>query len=172
MDCTGSMSSWIVRAKETLSQIIQQIEKDCAEGEDGNKITVRIAFIGYRDITTKSGRFISKSFTENVQDMKFFIALVEADGGEDAPEDVQGGLKLMLMEDWTEEATKQVFMITDAPPHGTHLHNMGAGSDHYPEGSPDGLVFEDLMREFKKREIEFNVIKLSTDCDKMIEVMK
>ena len=59
-------------------------------------------------------------------------------------------------------------MITDAPPHGKHLHHMGPSSDHYPEGSPDGLIFEDLMREFKEKEIDFNVIKLDRSCDKMI----
>ena len=78
---------------------------------------------------------------------------------------------MMLLEDWTEDATKQVFMITDAPPHGNHLHDSTC-LDEYPAGSPDGLVFEDLMKEFKKREIEFNVIKSNTNCNRMIEVMK
>ena len=172
MDCTGSMASWIVRAKETLQQIIETIEQECAEGEDGNPITVRIAFVGYRDIKTREGRFVVKSFTESVDDMKKYIETVTANGGEDAPEDVQGGLKIMLMEDWTKEASKKVFMITDAPPHGTHLHTMGAGSDHYPEGSPDGLIFEDLMKEFKDKNIDFNVIKLDESCDAMIKVMQ
>ena len=34
------------------------------------------------------------------------------------PEDMQGGLKLCLLQDWTEEAVKRVVIITDAPPHG------------------------------------------------------
>lgn len=48
---------------------------------------------------------------------------------------------------------------------------MGHG-DHYPEGSPEGIVIEDLMKEFCKKEIDFQVIKLNNSVDKMIEVMK
>jgi len=33
-------------------------------------------------------------------------------------------------------------------------------------------VLEDMMKEFCKKEIEFQVIKLSHSCDKMIETMK
>ena len=42
----------------------------------------------------------------------------------------------MLMQDWTEEAAKQVFLICDAPGHGKELND---GGDDFPEGSPDGL---------------------------------
>lgn len=67
---------------------------------------------------------------------------------------MQGGLKLSLLQDWTEEASKKVVLITDAPPHGKKYHTYGV-SDSYPEGSPDGLVIEDLMKEFADRDIEF-----------------
>ena len=36
-------------------------------------------------------------FTSDIAAMKSFIANVKADGGEDHPEDVQGGLKMTLM---------------------------------------------------------------------------
>ena len=43
-DCTGSMASWIARAKKTLIQIVDNVVASC----DG-KLKVRVNFIGYRD---------------------------------------------------------------------------------------------------------------------------
>ena len=75
---------------------------------------------------------------------------------------------MALLQDWTEEASKRVFMICDAPCHGKQYHDC---SDDFPKGSPEGLVLEDLMKEFCKKEIEFQVIKLAHNCEKMIKVM-
>lgn len=61
--------------------------------------------------------------------MRDFIASVPAEGGDDIPEDVVGGLKLLLMQDWTAEASKKVFLIGDAPTHGQKYHNL---KDNYP----------------------------------------
>lgn len=76
---------------------------------------------------------------------------------------------MALHQDWTEEASKRVFVICDAPCHGKQYHSV---DDTYPKGSPDGLVLEDLMKEFCKKEIEFSVIKLDNNCNQMIEIMK
>ena len=109
-------------------------------------------------------------FSENIEEVKTFISTVDAEGGADQPEDTQGGLKICLLQDWTQEAIKRVVLITDAPPHGRQYQNQNNG-DHYPNGSPDGIQIEDLMKEFCKKEIEFKVIKLNNSVDKMIEVM-
>ena len=47
LDCTGSMGSWIQRSKDTLKQIIQQVKKE------NESPTVRVCFIGYRDVQDK-----------------------------------------------------------------------------------------------------------------------
>jgi len=44
LDCTGSMSSWIQRSKDTLKEIIDNVKADNPELE------VRVCFVGYRDI--------------------------------------------------------------------------------------------------------------------------
>ena len=51
------------------------------------------------------------SFSDNIDSVKKFIQDTKAEGGADEPEDLQGGLKLALLQDWTEEATKRVFII-------------------------------------------------------------
>ena len=95
LDATASMSSWIKRAKETLLDIIDSVHNECkSEGETFN---IRVCFIGYRDIRTYEGRFEVMPFTEDVLKVKEFISSVKAAGGEDGPEDVQGGLKICLM---------------------------------------------------------------------------
>lgn len=124
LDCTGSMSSWIYRAQQTLKTIVDDAVESC----DG-KLKVKVSFIGYRDHKDKN-RFEIKHFTENIQEIKQFISSVKAEGGGDFPEDVTGGMRRCLDEAWSEVSTKQVFHIFDAPCHGKQYHN--SQSDDYP----------------------------------------
>ena len=62
-----------------------------------------------------------------------------------------------------------MFHIFDAPCHGTKYCD---GWDSYPNGSPDGLELEPLMREFKDKSIAFTCIKLNETCNKMIKAMQ
>lgn len=165
------MHSWINRAQETLLEIIENVSKEMkADIPDNENFSVRVSYVAYRDIMTKEGRFVYSPFTDDIDSIKSMIKSTEAEGGEDTAEDVQGGLKVMLMQDWTEEAAKQVFLICDAPAHGKDCNNEY--HDDFPEGSPDGLRMDELMKEFKQKEIEFNVIKLDNNCDKMIKLMQ
>jgi len=44
--------------------------------------------------------------------------------------------------------------------------------DNYPEGCPEGLILEDLMKEFKKKHIGYTCIKINDSCDTMFAKMK
>lgn len=138
MDCTSSMSLWIDRAKETLNEVIDSIVEECKN--EGN-LSVRVSFVGYRDIKDHE-RFRVLPFTSDIDNVRTFIKESRANGGGDVPEDLQGGLKLALLQDWTVEASKRVFVVCDAPCHGSKYHDYG---DDYPIGSPDDLVLEDLL---------------------------
>ena len=165
MDCTSSMSSWIKRAKETLNDVIDNIVEECKN--EGN-LKVRVCFVGYRDIKD-SQRFRVLPFTDDIDSVRKYISESNAEGGDDEPEDLQGGLKLALLQDWTEEAIKRVFVVCDAPCHGKKYHDT---NDNYPNGSPDDLVLENLMSDFCRKEIEFQVLQLNDSCKKMIKIMK
>lgn len=165
LDCTSSMSSWIDKVKNSLNKIIQKAIQEC---EDAGNLSCRISFIGYRDFGHKM-RFEVAGFTDNVGNVMDMISRVKAYGNGDVPEDMQGGLKMCLHQDWTEEAVKRVILITDAPPHGQEFHDT---RDDYPEGSPDGFKIEDLMKEFAKKDIDFQIIKLNQHVDKVAGVMK
>ena len=164
IDCTSSMFTWIDRAKETLKTIIDNVIESC----DGN-LKVRVSFVGYRDHCDRD-RFSIKGFTEDIQGMKAFIQATPATGGGDAPEDVVGGLRKCLDQDWSKDSKKQVFFICDAPCHGKKYHD--GMWDSYPDGSPEGLVLEPLMKEFESKQIAFTAIKLDESCNKMIKIMQ
>jgi hypothetical protein len=62
-----------------------------------------------------------------------------------------------------------VFHIFDAPCHGREYYT---GSDNYPDGSPEGLKLEPLMREFSDKNIQYVCIKLNESCNLMIAAMQ
>ena len=157
------MSSWIQRAKATLQQIVE----DVVESAECN-LRVRVCFVGYRDHGDQE-RFTIHEFTEDIHKLKAFISGVKAEGGGDFPEDVVGGQRKCLDQQWTANSTKQVFHIFDAPCHGREYYS-GWG-DNYPDGSPEGYKLEPLMKEFKDRNISYVCIKLNEECNKMIDAM-
>ena len=109
------MQEWISTAKRTLKQIIDNV-KASSEG-----LQVRVSFVGYRDFGD-SKRFNIHPFTFDLGKVKEFISKIEADGGDDTCEDVQGGLFKCLGLNWTPGSTRQVFLICDAPCHGKKYH--------------------------------------------------
>jgi hypothetical protein len=60
---------------------------------------VRVCFIGYRDHCDKN-RFSIYDFSNDLDKVKNFISGVNASGGGDTPEDVVGGLKKCLDQNW------------------------------------------------------------------------
>ena len=102
--------------------------------------------------------------------MRDFISKTTASGGGDEPEDVAGGLRKCLDQNWTPGSKRQVFHIFDAPCHGTKYHDCSW--DNHKNGDPTGLVMEDLMAEFYQKQISFTCIKLNDRSDKMIKMMK
>jgi len=162
MDCTGSMSAWIKHCKDTLKDVID----DSMEEDEGS--AVRVAFVGYRDFCDKS-IYDVHDFTYLDQEMKKFISKRKAKGGGDAPEDVQGALHQALNLSWIENSIKLCFFVADAPCHGRQYHNC---NDDYPSGNPNGLVLEDLVKEFSDREILLTCYKLTNETEKMYEVME
>ena len=72
LDCTASMGSWIKRSKDTLCTIIDSVKTNHPA------LTVKVSFVGYRDIGIEE-RFVTKDFSENVEEVKAFIGKVTAD---------------------------------------------------------------------------------------------
>lgn len=90
LDCTGSMHSYINEAKSVIHKIIDNLKRKFQNFE------LRAAFVGYRDHGDGAKRITLFSFSSNIDDFKTFVSLVDATGGADGPEDVFGGLEVLL----------------------------------------------------------------------------
>lgn len=170
LDSTGSMGKWIQRAKNSIHDIINRLVED--NQHMGNTM-VRVALIGYRDVLDK-GRFMEMEFTQNIDDVKQFLGTfipTTMEHNVDRPEDVAGGLKLALMQDWTFEGVKRCVLITDAPGHGFYTSKY-ANQDNYPMGTPDVPSLQELVMEFSKKDIALQVCKLEENMTDMIQAMK
>jgi hypothetical protein len=163
-DCTGSMGSWMKRAKETLHDIIQNVLK-AHEG-----LTIRISFVGYRDFCDNARQFAILNFTEDVQQVKDFIDKEPATGGGDMPEDVVGAYIKVSELEWKAE-TRIAFHICDAPAHGRQYHNDKSIWDTYPNGHPSKTTVEQMMTKMKQLNVNLTFIKLTMHTDTMFEKM-
>jgi vacuole morphology and inheritance protein 14 len=110
IDCTGSMSAWINASKDEITSIIEYVRTQ------NYGIQIRVSIVAYRDIRD-SKRFEVLPFTEDTALPKKFISGLVADGGDDGPEDIAGGFKLALEQEWLAKA-RYAILIADAPCHG------------------------------------------------------
>jgi len=137
MDCTGSMGSWIRKAKESVRNIIERVSTECDS-------QVRFSCVGYRDHHgqgyNKDDKFIVKGhdFTRSVDKAKGYLDSFSAAGGRDYPEAMCPALKEAYEMAWNRDSHQIVILIADAPPHG-----LGCSGDDYEDGDPSG---EDSFR--------------------------
>lgn len=51
---------------------------------------------------------------------------------------------------WRQNSHRYVFLIADAPPHGSEYSNC---SDNYPNGCPCNIKLDDIVKKFKEMKI-------------------
>ncbi len=160
MDCTGSMSRWIQAAREQVNSIINQVKSNF-----GQKATIKVGFVGYRDYDVPEKRICPKPLTENIDEVRAFIAEQSATGGDDAPEDIPGGFQAALAMNWTSSA-KLLILVTDAPCHGSRYHNLPDGADRLGRSTDPNI--ERQMREMASRGIGFAMIDIKPNDTKVM----
>eukprot|EP01084_Bolivina_argentea_P316205 548048_1 len=116
-DATTSMGPYMKQVKEDISKIIS--ESQCQFGID----SFRVSFVAYRDWIGKGKRLETLPFTTNIQSFEEFVSNLKEEGGDDAAEDVLGGLQEAINLKWT-ASIKILYHIADAPPHGTMYHDL------------------------------------------------
>jgi hypothetical protein len=114
MDATGSMSSYIVEARQRIKQIAENL----AEGDP--KPDARFAWVAFRD---EGDEFVTRvhPFTPEFEKTRGYLGATQASGG-DAPEAVlealQAGvtkLSWSLLEDGgNEDVIRLLFLVGDA----------------------------------------------------------
>ena len=93
---------------------------------------------------------------------------LKATGGGDFPEDMAGAFDVALKLDWSSKS-KYAILIADAPCHGKKYHD--SHSDDYPNGDPNGLNIENLVKEFANKKISLNAVTIHAySTDKMYSI--
>jgi uncharacterized protein YegL len=111
LDTTGSMQGQIDRLKQTLKAIHFQLTSLHMHPD------IRFGMVAYRD---HGDTYLTRvtPFTSSVESYQAMLERLYADGGGDAPEDLQTALHVAMHElKWRPDALRIGFIITDAPPH-------------------------------------------------------
>ncbi len=111
IDTTGSMWDELAYIQMELENVIKRVK------EDNANIPVRVSVNFYRD---EYDDYIIREFefTDDIEQVLSDLAAQSADGGGDTPEAVHTALNSAVKEhDWSENTTKLMFFVLDAPPH-------------------------------------------------------
>jgi hypothetical protein len=142
VDTTGSMGGLIDGAKRTVWSIATHIRKTEPNAD------LRIGLVAYRDV---GDDYVTRDFglTGDLDAVFVELSGFRAEGGGDAPEDVDAALDDVLHKmQWRGEAKKLVFLVGDAPP---------ASRGDVPR-------FDVLAREAAGKQIILNTIRCGEDA--------
>jgi len=170
LDITGSMDSWINRAKKTIGSVSDKISK--------NNVDVRFNIIGYKDVCDrrcdehsihcpvecKNSKWVHISgFTNKSSDIVDFLKTVSASGGGDFPEDLFGALQLVAMEPWRDNAKRVAVIISDSPPHGEQFSDFHSNTPDYPLPYDGSKVPEDIARDLRRNNIQIFILYVESN---------
>lgn len=111
VDTTGSMGDELRFLQAEISDVIIQVNKSCPD------TLIRLGLLFYRDT---EDLYVTRKFdfTTNIETQIANINNQTASGGGDFPEAVDIALKEAVEEfTWSEQSTKLLFHVCDAPPH-------------------------------------------------------
>lgn len=145
-DCTQSMSSFIVAAKDFL----KKLGKKCSVDYPG--CSLQIAFVGYRDHTDGNDLLSTLPLTGDLEKAYKFIDECKAKGGGDIPEAVADALRFAADTQYRQGSLRLIFHILDAPPHGKEFFD---GYDKYPEGCPCQNNCQNLLEKLYSLETQY-----------------
>ena len=132
IDATGSMSSYIIAAKEETKNIADELRKLYPEK------MFQYGYIFYRDpIDSKNDTHDVIDLTDNVNSLPEQINVISATGGGDIPEDWVGAYKLANEKISWRNGIKVIIHLADAGAHG----KLFTKSDKYPE-EEEKLIYE------------------------------
>jgi len=163
MDCTGSMGSFIAKAKETIKKMITDIKENYSES------SIFVGFVAYRDHCDKD-LIEFKDLTGDIEDVYKFIDTLKASGGGDEAEAIADGLEYSANKiSWRDEDSLRLLIhVCDAPPHGKEF----GGGDDYPEGCPCKCDYKELLKKLYKMKVQYLILNFTSSVDKMIAIFK
>ena len=135
VDATGSMSTYIIAAKEETKNIADELRKLYPDK------MFQYGYIFYRDpVDSKIDTHDVIDLTDNVNSLPAQIGVISATGGGDLPEDWVGAYKLANEKISWRKGIKVIIHLADAGAHG----KLFTKSDKYPE--EEGKLIYELNR--------------------------
>jgi hypothetical protein len=160
VDITGSMQSYILKSKESISRITENVKKRLTK--IGSSLdSLKVGVVGYKDHIDISCTY-KQNFTTPEQAI-VYLGRLTADSGGDTHEATVDGLFDALHLSWRKETEKILFLILDCPPHGKEFGDYG---DYYPEGCPCGRKISDVLISLDKLGIKLKLMKLTSMLEK------
>lgn len=149
VDTTGSMSDELSYLQKELESVVSRVKKD-----NGN-IPVRLSVTFYRD---DGDEYVVRKFdfTDNISDAINNLNAQEADGGGDTPEKVHAALDAAINElSWSENSTKLMFIILDAPPHSDDKEAVEQMNSLTEQSAAKGIRLIPILASGGDKETEF-----------------
>jgi len=170
VDCTSSMKCIFKGVKRFIRKLVWDASKCLTQYLSDEPDPLQVGLVMYRDHPPQD-----KTFTIDVHDLSGYfkkfrttVMKMEARGGGDGPEAVLDGLDAAVKKiSWRPEAFHFIYHILDSPPHGKIFSDL---KDGFPDGCPCNIDYEEIFGEIRTLNIEYNIVKLSSDIDKMINV--
>jgi len=168
IDTTGSMAPYLESIKNMIRSII-------SEGKDfikKLKLDVgeifKIGFVAYRDHGDEKIKdsYLTKKldFTNNDDQINFFLDSLQTKGGLDIAEAVLDSLKETLSLKWRKDSQKFLIHFLDAPPHGSEYSTKS----RFQEGCPCKILEEDIFYAFRDLELNYFIVMLDTSIELML----
>lgn len=157
-DITSSMEKHIRYFEKNFYSIFEKIKTNCPLS------LIYSGFIGYKDINDLDlgDEYVDIEFTLFRDKLKDQIKIIQAEGGDDIPEDVAGAFGMALNKKWN-NGINIIFIVTDAPCHGTKYHDLDQKVDQLKDNFPDEVYenykiekIENLVEKFVEK--SFNLI--------------
>ena len=110
VDATGSMGDEMAYIKSEIIDVIGQVKEKNPESR------VSLAMMVYRD---EGDLYLTKysDFTTDIEAQQKWFAAQNASGGGDTPEAIQVAMKEAVEKQWSENSTKIIIHVADAPSH-------------------------------------------------------
>ena len=175
LDTTNSMGKYLKLIQNKIKFIKEEIKKKCPLA------IIYVGFIGYKDFSDLElgDEYTDIDFTSDIDELYNKIKDIEADGGDDIPEDVAGAFQLALKKNWG-IGSKLAFLITDSPCHGTEYHDLDQKNKNYIDKFPEedyksdktDMIEESIFKRKKMKELvrDFAKKDISLVCFDILEL--
>jgi hypothetical protein len=167
IDTTQSMAPYLEGIKKWIRKLARDALK-CLSQYISDEDMLALGLVVYRDHSPQDINYVSKynELTTSYSVFRKAVVEMKASGGGDEAEAVIDGLYDAVYNiRWRSASEKFIYHILDAPPHGLEFNYL---SDGFPHGCPCGKNWEQMLLKMREMEIDYTVIKLSNNIEKMI----